>query len=172
GVLERERRDREHADPVFVDEERILVRPMDRATALDDAQASRGNLVDDAMVEQDDAVRDVLFEVVARQGALAALARDDRGDPLLLEPAEQAPQLRAHHRHVEEVAEEHLDRVEDDALGADRVDGMPQADEESVQVVLARLLDLAPLDADVIDDELLLAHQLVQAEAEGADVLA
>ena len=52
----------------------------------------------------------------------------------------------------------HLDRVVD-------------ADEESFEVVLASLLDLAPLDVNVIDHQLLLVDQVVEVEAEGPDVL-
>ena len=45
------------------------------------------------MVEQDHAVGDVLLQTLPGQGLLAALGRDDGGDALVLEPAEQAPKL-------------------------------------------------------------------------------
>ena len=48
--------------------------------------------------------------------------------------------------------EERLDRVQDHALGADRVDRVLEADEEALEVVLAGLLDLAALDAHVVDE--------------------
>ena len=41
-------------------------------------------------------------------------------------------------------------------LAPDRVDGVAQADEQPFEVVLAGLLDLAALDVDVVDGELLL----------------
>ena len=63
------------------------------AAVLDDAQPPRRDLVDHAVVEQDHAVGDVLFQAVPGQRALAALAGDDGGDALVLEPAEQAAQL-------------------------------------------------------------------------------
>ena len=52
-----------------------------------------------------------------------------------------------------------------------RVDGVAQADEQAFEVVLAGLLDLAALDVDVVDQQLLLLGQIVQVEAERADVL-
>ncbi len=96
-----------------------------------------------AVVEQDDAVGDVLLEPLARELALAALAGDDRGDALVLQPAKQAAQLRAQERLVGEAAEEGLERVEHHALGADRVDGKPEPQEQALEVVLAGFLDLA-----------------------------
>ena len=117
--------------------------PCVRAAVLDDAQAPRGDLLGHAVVEQDHAVGDVLLQPLAGERAVAALAGDDRGDALVLEPAEQPPQLRAQDRLVGEAAEERLDGVEHDALGADRVDGVAQADEQAFEVVLAGLLDLA-----------------------------
>ena len=47
---------------------------------------------------------------------------------------------------VGQPAEQRLDRVEHDALGADRVDRVAQADEQPFEIVLAGLLDLAALD--------------------------
>src|SRR5262249_7627032 len=68
-------------------------------------------------------------------------------------------------------AEQHLDRVEHHALGPHAVDRVAEADEEAAEVVLAVLLHLRPLDLDVVDDELLVADQPVEAETERADVL-
>src|SRR5262249_47986925 len=47
----------------------------------------------------------------------------------------------------------------------------PSSIRKGYQVVLAGLLDLAPLDVNIIHQELVLAGQLLQVEAEGADVL-
>ncbi len=57
-----------------------------------------------------------------------------------------------------QAAEERLDGVEHHALGADRVDGVAQADEQPFEVVLAGLLDLAALDVHVVDDQLAFAR--------------
>lgn len=48
---------------------------------------------------------------------------------------------------------------------------MLEADEEALEVVVAGFVDFAALDADVIDGELFVFHELVEVEAEGADVL-
>ena len=79
------------------------------------------------------------------------------GDALLFEPAEQPPQFGPQDGRVREAGEEGFNRIQDDPLGPDRVDGVAQANEQALQVILARLLDLAPLDANVVQGELLLA---------------
>ena len=155
-VVQPQRGDRQHRDAVRADQERILVGAVRRAAVLDDAQPPRGDLVVDAVVQQDHAVGHVLLEAVAGQRVLAALAGDDRGHAAILQPAEQAPQLGAQDGVVRQAGEQRLDRVEHDALGADRVDRMAEADEEALEVVLAGLLDLAALDADEVERELLL----------------
>ncbi len=130
--------------PSRADQERVLVGPVARAAILDDPQPPRRDLLVDAVVEQDHAVGDVLFEPVPGEGALAALAGDDRGHAAVLQPAEQAraaPTRRI--AGVRRAREQRLDGVEDDALGADRLDRVTQADEEPFQVVLAGFFDLA-----------------------------
>ena len=115
------RRNRHHSDALFVDDERVFVGAVGRAAILDDAQAARGKLIVDAVVEQDDAVGDVFLQAVARQCAFAALAGDDGGDAPGLEPLEQPAQFGAQHLLVFQAAEERLDGVHNNALGADRV---------------------------------------------------
>ena len=97
---------------------------------------------------------------------LAALGGDDGGDALLLEPAEEPPQFGAQDGVVGQAAEQRLQRVEHDALGADGVNRMAQPDEQSFEVVLAGLLDLAALDVNVVDRQLLLRDQVIEIEAE------
>src|ERR1700761_8882521 len=106
------------------------------------------------MVEQDDAVSNVLFQSIARQHALAAFSGDDGGQFLILEPAEQTAELRANQRLVREPGEKHLKRIQHYALGADRPHSTLQADKEALQIVFAGLLDLAALDEHMIDREL------------------
>ena len=79
--------------------------------------------------------------------------------PLSLSQREQAAQLGAQDRRVGQPGEQRLDGVEHDPPGADGVDGVAQSDEETLEVVLAGLLDLAPLDPHVAHDELLVADQ-------------
>ena len=121
-VLKRQRRDGQHTDAVGVDEEWILVRAVMRAAVLDDAQPARRDLIVNAVVEEDHRIRDVLLEALAGQRALAALAGDHGGHALVLQPAEEPPQFGAEDPVVGEAGEQRLDRVEDDALGADRLE--------------------------------------------------
>jgi hypothetical protein len=165
-VVELQRRERQHVDAVLVDQERVLVGAVRAAAVLDDPQPPRRNLLAHAVIEQDHAVGDVFLEPLARELAFAALAGDDGRHALVLEPAEQAPQLRAQQRLVGEAAEERLERVEHHALGADRVDREAQAQEQAFEVVLAGFLDLGALDVHVVDRDLVLGDHLVEVEAE------
>src|SRR5206468_3722934 len=121
--------------------------------------------------EHDHRVRDVFLEPLARQGTLAALAGDHRRHAAVLEPAEQAAQLGPQDRLVREPREERLDRVEHHATRADRVDRVAEPHEEPLEIVVAGLLDLAALDLDVIEHELLLLDQSRKIEAERGYVL-
>jgi hypothetical protein len=53
---------------------------------------------------------------MAGQRPVAAFAGDNRGDPLLLEPKEQAAQLGAQDAEVGQGGEQRLDRVESSAF--------------------------------------------------------
>ena len=127
-MIQAERRDREHGDAVSVDQERIFIGTVARAAVLDHAQAARQNLVVDAMVEQDDAVRDVFLEALTGERALAALGGDDRGNAFALEPLKQPAQLGTQDAGGKR-REQHFDGVDHDSLGADRIDGVIQTDE-------------------------------------------
>ena len=170
-VREPARRDRHHRDALLVDDERVLVGSVSRAAILDDAQPTRRKLILDAVVEQDHAVGDVFFQAVARQRAFAALAGDDGGNALFLEPFEQTAQFGAQQQFVFEAAEQGLDGIDNDALGADGVDGIAEADEKALEIVFAGLVDLGALDLDVVDGDLLLGDQLFDVVVERADVL-
>src|SRR6185295_15099332 len=124
----------------------------------------------DAVVEKDDAVGDVLLEAVAGQRAVAPLGRDDRGDALVLQPAKEAPQLRAQDRFVGEARKEDLEGVQDDAFGPDGVDRAAEPDEEAFEIVVSGLLDLARVDVDVVDEKLSARDESIDIEAERTDV--
>ncbi len=138
---------------MLVDEERELVGAVRRTAVLDDAQPPRGDLVEDQVAQDHDEVGDVLLEAVACDRLLAALAGDDRGDTPVGEPLEEALDLAAYDDFVAEGREEDLDGVEHDALGFDRVDLGAEAHEQALEVVLAGLLYLVALDADVVEGE-------------------
>ena len=131
GMIEPQRRDRQHRNARLADQERIFVRAVRRAAIFDDAQPARGDLLDDAVIEQDDAVGDELLEALTREMMLAALTGDDRRDAAVLQPSEQPPQFRAQNRLVRQAREDRLDRVEHEALRADRANGFVEADEEA-----------------------------------------
>jgi hypothetical protein len=88
----------------------------------------------------------------------------------VLQPAKEPTQLGAEHGVVRQAGEQRLEGVERDALRADRIDRVRKPDEEPFEVVLPGLLDLAALDADVVDCDLAVVHEPVEVEAERADV--
>ena len=153
AVAQTERRDRQHRDTGRADQERVLVRPVQRAPVLQDPQPPGRRLLGHAVVEHDHAVRDVLLDAMPRERAVATLAGDHRRDAAFLEPAEQAPQLGPQDRRVRERAEQGLDRVDHDPLGADLVDRRADPHEQPVEVPVAGLCHLFADHRDVVDDE-------------------
>ncbi len=74
-MVQAQRGDRQDGDAVLIDEERILVRAVRRSPVLDDAQAPGRDLLPDAMVQHDHAVRDELLDAVPGQLVRAGRAR-------------------------------------------------------------------------------------------------
>ena len=169
-VNELHRRHGEQRDAAVADEKRVLVDAVPGAAVLDHAQPPGRDLLLHPQIEENDAVGDVLLEPVAGEGLVAALAGDDGRDALALQPAKEPVQLGAQQVLVGERAEENLGGVDEDAAGADGVDGQPEPDEEAVEAVVARLRDGGGVDGHVVDDELFLRDEPRQIEAERGDV--
>ena len=142
------------------------------STVFDDPQAPGRDLPFRAVVEEDDAVGDVFLQPVPGEGFLPLLAGDDGGDSPVLQPAEKAAQLGAQDVLVVEAVEESLDGVQHDPAGTDGINGRAEPDEQTFQVVLPRLLDLGPLDVQIIYNQLPLLLQIRQIEPEGSKILA
>ena len=139
-MVQAQRGDGQDGNAVFIDEERILVRAVGRSPVLDDAQAPGRDLLADAMVQHDHAVRDELLDPVPGQlVGPVPLGGDDRGQALLLQPAEQPADFGAQDAGVGQLAEERFKRVEDDALRANPLDGVGNSNEETIEVVLPGL---------------------------------
>ena len=143
---------------------------MGRAAIFDDPKASGGDLVLDAIVEQHHTVGDVLLETLPGELALATLAGDDGSQAAILDPTEQPPQLGSEDRNVGQSGEQRLDGVEHDPFSADRVDSVSKSNEQPLEVVLTALLDLAPLDMDVVDRDLAIGDEAVELVAERCHV--
>ena len=92
-VLQSHGRNRQHRNAVLVDQERELIGTVGRTTVLDDAQAAGAKLFGHSVVQEDHAVGYVLLQAVPGERPVAALGGDDGLDTLLLQPAEEAPQL-------------------------------------------------------------------------------
>ena len=164
-------RDRHHHEPTLGDQEGKLVRPVEGTAVLDDAQASGRDLVVDAVVQGDHTVRDVLLDAEAGQVSLpAALAADHDGQVALLEPPEQPAELASDDGLVGQRAEQQLDGVEEDSLGADGLDGHGEPDEQALEVEGAGLDDLGGVQPEGVDRQQPVPLELVEVEAERRDV--
>ena len=89
----------------------------------------------------------------------------------VLQPLEQPADLGPQHGLIRQSPEERFDRVEHDAFGADRINRMPEADEQAFEVVLTALLDVVGLDMHVIDGDLLPADHPGEIESQRRDIL-
>jgi len=167
---QRQRGDGQHAETVDADEKRELVGAVQSAAVFHHAQVPGGNLVSDAVVEQNDAVGHVFRQPVAGQLPLPALSGDDRRHAFVLEPAKESTQLGAQNGLVGQAGEKHLERIEHDALGADGIDRMVEPDEQSLQIIHAARLDLAALDMHVIESDFFAPNQAGKVEPERGDV--
>src|SRR5487761_1411575 len=163
---EPERRDRQHAQSVAVDQEWVLVGAVIGAAILDDTQPPRGDFIAHPVIEQHHGIRDVLLEPLTRQALAAPLARDDGSQVSVLEPTQEPAQLRTQDVLLREPAEERLNRIEDHDLRTLGRHGVIEPDEQGLEVVFARLLDLAAIDVDVINKQLSRRRQLRQVEPE------
>ena len=144
---------------------------MSRAAIFDDAQTACGNLVGHPVVEQDHAIGNIFFQPVTGQSAVAAFGGDDGGYAPVFEPAKQAAQFRPQDALILQSGKQIFDGVENHALRANGVDGGAQPDEEAFQIVVAGFVNLAALDADEINDQLLFVRQFIQVETERANIL-
>src|ERR1019366_5826902 len=113
------RTQRDACDSICVDEERILVRAMHRAAIFDDSQAPGGYLVDDAVVEKDNAIGNVLFKSLAGNPRVAALGGNYCGDSPVFQPTEKSLKFIAQNRIVGETPEQRFQPIEHDTLCAD-----------------------------------------------------
>ena len=72
---------------------------------------------------------------------------------------------------IRQPGEKRLHRVQHHPLRPDRIDGVSEPDEKPLEIILARFLDLASLDVDVIEHDFFLSHKLVEVEAERAHIV-
>ena len=151
-------------------QEGVFIGAVQGAPVFDEPQDTGGDLVYHPVVQEQHRIGNVFLDAVAGQGAFAALSGDYRGDALLLQPAEEAAQFGAQDQLVGEPREQRLHRVQHHPFGSDGVDGVPQADEEALEVVLASLFDVAALDIDELHGQQLFILQLQQIETQGGHV--
>jgi len=95
------------------------------------------------MVEEDHAVRYVLFQPMARQCSGAPLASNDCGDAFFFEPAKQPAQLVSQNEGIGECGKDRLNGIDGDPFCADGVDRMTEAQEQTLEIVFAGFFDLA-----------------------------
>lgn len=166
GIGQPGRGDRHHREAVAVKDERAFVAVVGRAAILDDAQAARGDLVINAVVEGDDTIGDIFLEPMAGDGVLAAFGGDDGGDAFVLEPVQQAAEFAAQDAQVGEGGEQVFDGIEGDAARTDGVDGRAQAQKDALQVEFSGLDQLAGVKVQMQDAQAVFLLESRQVEAE------
>jgi len=124
-----------------------------------------------AVVEQDHRIRDVFLQPLTCKKTLAARSPVKAVTPWSFSHRTNR-QLRPQDGVVLQARQERFNRGEDDALRADRPNRVVEPDKQPFEIVFAGLFDLATLDADVVDRELLRLDQLGEVKAEGRDVAA
>jgi hypothetical protein len=118
------------------------------------------------MIKQYDAVGHIFLKAVTGQRAFAAFTGYDSCNPAVLEPSEQPAQFRTQDPVIRQAGEQSLERIQNDSFCANGVDGVTQADKEPFEIVCAGLLDLAPLDMDVINAEFFLLDEFIEIKAQ------
>src|SRR3569623_483579 len=92
-MIQTERRERKDANPVFIDQEWILIRRVGCAAVLNDPETPRRELVADAMIQVQDAIREVLFRPMPGKGAVALLPGNHGRYSFRVEPSKEPPKL-------------------------------------------------------------------------------
>ena len=169
-VGQTQRRNGQDAEAVLINQEWIFIGAMGRTAIFDNAQPPRGDLLNHTTIEDDDAVRDIFFQSIPRQSAVALFASDDGRDAFFLQPPEQAPQFSAKNGCIAQAGEQALDRVEHHAFCTQCFNGIIEPNENSFEVILAGFLNFVPLNPNVIDKQLFLRDQRVDIKSEGASV--
>lgn len=93
-ALQAQGRNRRDTETVFVNQKGMLVSGVSRAPVFDNPQTAGGDLIRHPVIEQDDAIGNVLFELLPGQRTFAAFGCDDGGYALVFETGEQAAQFR------------------------------------------------------------------------------
>src|ERR1700712_323472 len=89
------RRDWQNADPLVVDQKWIFVGAVRGPAIFHHAKKAGRALVLYAIIQNDAAAGDILFQPMSRKLTVTTFARDDGGDAFFLEPCEQSAQLAA-----------------------------------------------------------------------------
>src|SRR3954452_19851693 len=144
---------------------------MRRAAVFHDAQEPGGDLILHAIVKKNDAIRHILLKPVTRQLTLATFAGNDCGEVSFLEPCEQAAELAAHNRGIGQSREQVLNGIEHDPFCADGIDRIAKPDKKSLQIKRTGFLVFAPLDLNLIDEQLFLSDKTRKIVAKRGDVL-
>ncbi len=123
------------------DGERVLVGGVARAAVLGDLQGPVGGSLDGDPLELDHAVDRELQEVQRRDARvrLAGLGGQDAHETPFAHPVPEAHHLAAGRLRVVEEIEEHVEPIEDHALGAEPLGALADVGQEAEQVEVTRL---------------------------------
>src|SRR5579884_139193 len=106
------------------------------------------------MIEQDHAIGYVLLQTMSRKRpARAGFGGDHGGDALLLEPPKQPAQFGTNDGFIWKSSKEHLNGVENQALGADTSNSVFYAHKKTGEVVFSGFFKLVARNLYVVNDQ-------------------
>ena len=111
--------------------------PCRAAAIFDNPDAAGRHLIDHPVIERDHAIGDIFLQAIASQQPITALAGDDDRHALVLEPAKESAQFRAHDRMIGQTGEKSFDGVEHHALRFDGINRVAEPDKEPFEIVFA-----------------------------------
>ena len=118
------------------------------------------------MIQHDYTIRDVFFQAVTGQGAIAALGGDDRGHVPVFKPAKETAYFCTQDSLIGEAGEQRFQRVEHHTLSADQINGVLQTDEQALQVILPSFLDFAALHMNIVEKKFFPRGEVLQVETQ------
>ena len=122
------------------------------------------------MVQRNHAIGDIFLEPVAGQGVDSGFPGNNGGKIVVVKPAKQPLQLRPQYCGVGHTSKERLNAIKNNALCLDRLYRVGQTDEQAIEVVFARLGNLASFNEDVIDQQLFALDKVAKIKTQGRHI--
>ena len=128
---------------------------MIRPAIFDDPNSTDGHLFVHPVIQQNDAIGNVLLQAMTGVRVLSRLAGNDGRDFFLLQPSEKSLDLQAKNAGIGEARKERFNGIQNDAFGTNGINGMVQTNEQSLKIKVA-LLNISAIQNNMFQPNLLL----------------